>query len=72
MLYSLIQRLRLRPTLKPNYCENRLFVRKNYTKLPIQRENIMIGDVKTALDRYLTHSLTRTLDRQSSDFFPSC
>ena len=29
----------------------------------------MIGDVKTALDRYLTHSLTRTLDRQSSDFF---
>ena len=29
----------------------------------------MIGDVKTALDRYLTHSLTRALDRQSWNFF---
>ena len=29
----------------------------------------MIVDIKTALDRYLTHSLTRTLDRQSFDFF---
>ena len=28
----------------------------------------MIGDVKTDLDRYLTHSLTRTLDRQSSNY----
>ena len=30
---------------------------------------MMIVDIKTALDRYLTHSLARTLDRQSSDFF---
>ena len=29
----------------------------------------MIVDIKTALDRYLTHSLTRTLDRQSQNFF---
>ena len=33
----------------------------------IPRENIMIEDIKTALDRYLTHSLTRTLDRQSPE-----
>ena len=30
---------------------------------------MMIVDIKTALDRYLTHSLARTLDRPSSDFF---
>ena len=30
---------------------------------------MMIVDIKTALDRYLTHSLARTLDRQSFDFF---
>ena len=29
----------------------------------------MIYDVETALDRYLTHSLTRTLDQQSSKPF---
>ena len=45
------------------------FIRKNLAKLPIPCESMMIVDIKTALDRYLTHSLTRTLDRPSSDFF---
>ena len=39
------------------------------SKQLIPRKNIMIEDVKTAVDRYLTYSLTRTLDRQSPEFF---
>ena len=47
--------------LSRNTVKSTFFVRKNYIKLPLQRENIMIGDVKTPADRYLKHSLTRTL-----------
>ena len=36
------------------------------------RKNILIGDSKTAFDRYLTHFLARTLDRQSSKLFSCC